>query len=381
MRIALITTDNREPLREYDKAIPWFGTAPEALLQGMAQMPDIEVHVLGCTQRPMVSSPQKLAQNIWFHSLVVPKIGWLRTAYQGCVRAVRQKLRDLKPNIVHGQGTERECSISAIFSGFPNVVTIHGNMRLIAAVNRARPFTFEWLQARLESFTLPRTGGVVCITRYTENAVKDLVTATWVVPNAVDASFFEVRPNPAPVPTLLCVGVISPRKNQNLLIQALDEVAARQPIRVRFLGAGVENSPYMLEFRKLLSTRPWCQHMGLTGREALKQELSAATMLVLPSLEDNCPMVVLEAMAAGVPVLAANVGGVPELVTPDRTGLLCNPADPASIRRGVETLLKDADLRKQLAALAKPEARDRFHPLVIARRHVEIYREVLKTRS
>jgi glycosyltransferase involved in cell wall biosynthesis len=380
MRIVLLTNDGREICREYSKPDPHFGTAPQALLDGFAMLSDVEVHVVACWQRPM-SAPERLAPNVRFHGLLVPKIGWLRTGYQGCIRAVRHKLRDLRPDIVHGQGTERDCSISAVFSGFPNVLTIHGNMRLIAAVNRARPFSFEWLQARLESFTLPRTDGIVCITRYTEDAVKDSVKRTWVVPNAVDASFFEVIPNPAPVPTLLCVGVISPRKNQNLFIRALDEVAAQAPIQVRFLGVGVENSPYMLEFRQLLSTRPWCQYVGFAGREALKQELSAATMLVLPSLEDNCPMTVLEAMAAGVPVVAANVGGVPDLVAPNRTGLFCDPMDSSSIRHGVETLLNDAELRKRLATQAKSEARERFHPAVIARRHIEIYREVLKTRS
>src|SRR5471030_3182490 len=87
MKIAILTTDNREPYRQYDKPAPWFGTAPEALLQGFAQLPEIEVHVVSCTQQPMVSSPGKLADNVFFHSLHVPKIGWQRTLYQGCVRA------------------------------------------------------------------------------------------------------------------------------------------------------------------------------------------------------------------------------------------------------------------------------------------------------
>jgi hypothetical protein len=109
-------------------------------------------------------SPEKLAPNIFFHSLYVPKIGWMRTLYQGCVRAVRKKLREIRPDIVHGQGTEMDCAVEAVFSGFPNVLTIHGNMRLIARVNRVRPFSFLWLAARLERLTIPRSSGVVCIT-------------------------------------------------------------------------------------------------------------------------------------------------------------------------------------------------------------------------
>src|ERR1043166_5464942 len=121
MVIVQITTDNREPFREYHKTAPWFGTAPEALFQGFAQIPDVKIHVIGCTQRPMAGSPDKLADNIWFHSLHVPKIGWLRTGYQGCVRAIRRRVSEIVPDIVHGQGTERECALGAIFSGRPNV--------------------------------------------------------------------------------------------------------------------------------------------------------------------------------------------------------------------------------------------------------------------
>ena len=127
MRIVQLTTDNREALRQYQKAEPWFGAAPEALLQGFAMLPGIEVHVVSCAQRPM-HAPEKLAKNIWFHSLLVKKTGWLRTGYQGCIRAVRRKVKELRPDVVHGQGTERDCALCAVFSSFPNVVTIHGNM-------------------------------------------------------------------------------------------------------------------------------------------------------------------------------------------------------------------------------------------------------------
>jgi hypothetical protein len=54
----------------------------------------------------------------------------------GCIRATRRRLRTLQPDLVHGQGTERDCALSAIFSGFPNVVTIHGNMAELARTHR-----------------------------------------------------------------------------------------------------------------------------------------------------------------------------------------------------------------------------------------------------
>jgi glycosyltransferase involved in cell wall biosynthesis len=383
MKIAILTTDNREPYREYDKPMPWFGTAPEALLQGFAQLPEVEVHVISCAQRPMVSSPEKLAGNIFFHSLHVPKIGWQRTLYQGCVRATKTKLREIRPDIVHGQGTERECSLGAVFSGFPNVLTIHGNMRLVAKVERARPFSFWWNAARLEAFTIPRSQGVVCITNYTREAVAGLAKKTWVVPNAVDGSFFDVQPeiDSAQPPIILCVGAIGIRKNQNAFIRALDTLAAKRKLQVVFLGSASRENSYCREFFQLVAARDWCRHFDFVGREKLKSHLRAATLLALPSLEDNCPMTVLEAMAAGVPVVAAKVGGVPDLVEDGKTGLFCDPQNAASMAGAVEKLLSQPDFARALAAEAKTRAKERFHPLVVARRHLEIYREVLSANN
>jgi glycosyltransferase involved in cell wall biosynthesis len=378
MKIGFLTTDARESFPQHDPEKPCLGTAPGALLQGFARLPETEAHVISCVQRPL-RSPEKLADNIFFHCLHVPKPGWLRTGYQGCIRAVRNKLKAIQPDIVHGQGTERDCAISAVFSGFPNVITIHGNMRLIARLNHARPFSYEWLAARLESFTIPRAGGVVCITNYTRDAVADRAKKTWVAPNAADLKFFEVEAglNPAGQPVILCIGAICPRKNQNAFIRALEPLARERKFQVVFLGSVVRGRAYDDDFFQLLGKNPWCSYAGGVHHEKLTDYLRDASLLALPSLEDNCPMVVLEAMAASVPVMAANVGGVPDLIEHGKTGLLCDPLDAAGIRDAVGKLLGEPELGRQLAAEAKKRALERFHPVVIARRHLEIYREAL----
>jgi glycosyltransferase involved in cell wall biosynthesis len=378
MRVALLTTDNRQDYRDYSAPAPRFGTAPAALLEGLARLPDVEAHVVSCTQQP-VTAPQKLAGNIFFHSLLVPKLGWGRTAFQGCIRAVRRRLKTIQPDIVHGQGTERDCAISAVFSGYPNVLTVHGNMRRLARVTHARAFSYWWAAARFEALALPRTRGVVCLTRHTQAAVSGLARRTWVVPNAVQADFFDLNAQPptgAP-PRILCVGNVCTTKNQNALIRALDGLAERAAFRLVFLGRAQKGEAYADEFFHLVESRPWCAWEGFAEREKLKEWYRGAALLALPSLEENCPMAVLEAMAAGVPVVAARVGGLPELVEDGQTGLLCEPLDPPSMRRAVEKLLSAPALGAQVAHRAKERAKERFHPEVIARRHIEIYGEVL----
>ena len=381
MRIAVITTDNRDQSRTYEAVTPLFGPAPEALLQGFALLPEVEVHVVVCARRRM-QSPEKLAPNVFFHCLVVPKRGWMSTLFQGCIRAVRRQLKEIQPEVVHGQGTEGHYALSAVFSGFPNVITIHGNMRAMAKLLRPRPLSYNWLAARLEGFAIPRSRGVVCITGYTQAAVADLARRTWVVPNAVDAAFFEVAAQPVPEapPRILCVGMIRSWKNQNALIRALDPLAAKHRFEVIFLGEAAPGRPYEDEFLRLVESRSWCRHAGHADRERLKEYLGDATLLALPSLEDNCPMAVLEAMAAGVPVVAAKVGGVPDLIEEGQTGLFCDPHDRGSMGAAIEKALVNPARMVEIARRAKLQARERFHPVVVARRHVEIYREVLANR-
>ncbi len=375
----MLVADEREVLKRYSEPDVFFGTAPTALLQGLAQTPECEVDTVSCVQKP-VRTPVQVAENICSHSIVVPKWGWLRGGYLGCIRAVRQKLRVLEPDVVHAQGTERDCGMSAIFSGFPNVLTIHGNQRSLAKLNRAKPLSFAWLTARLESFVLPRADGVICITTFTRRLVENLARKTWVVPNAVDASFFEVQRSPSSQALVLCVGFICPHKNQNRLICALDSVAQRHSFLLVFLGQADRSTDYGRAFFRLVETRPWCRYEGFADRSGLKRWLQQAALLILPSLADNCPMVVLEAAAAGVPVAAAEIGGLPDLIESEATGLLFDPTADDSISAAVAKLLLNRDYAGGLAIEARMRAKERFHPQNIARRHLNIYSEVASSR-
>ncbi len=282
--------------------------------------------------------------------------------------------------IVHGQGMERVCAISAVFSGFPNVLTVHGNQRLIAAVTKAEPFSFPWLSARLERITIPRSNGVVCITRYTQEAAADLAKRTWVVPNAVAESFFSVNFDPpsGEPPAILCIGHVCPLKNQNSFIRALDPLAVERKFEVFFLGQISPGRLYDDEFLSLVKGRGWCWHGGFADREKVKGYFQHAALLASPSLENNCPMVVLEAMAAGVPVVAAKVGGLPDLIEEGRTGFFCNSLDSSSMREVIRRVLASFSTGREIVRQAKLCAEQRFHPKIIAARHLEIYRDVLE---
>src|SRR5436190_1537786 len=312
----MLTTYSREAWKEYRKPEPYFGTPQEALFQAIPDFPEIEMHVISCWQKPM-TAPKKLAENIWFHGLVVPQIGWIRTGYQGCIRAVRKKLKELQPDIVHGQGTERDCAICAALSGYPNVITIHGNVGAIVKLLKIKPFSYYWLVAQLERFTIPRAGGVVCITNYTKELVQSAARRTWVSPNAVDGGFFSIKNEPASPPQILCVGHIQERKNQIRLLEALDPIAKKMPLEAIFYGK--LEQPYAARFVQMLKERPWCRH-GYADRLMLRAALETATILAQRD----------RGMGAPRPGARAGLGG-----DPARPGGLARGGAPAVAHGGM----------------------------------------------
>ena len=383
MKIAILTTDDRECRKDYNCPAPYFGAAPEALLQGFAQLPELEVHVLSCVRKP-VQSPEKIAPNIHYHSLLVPKIGWMTTAYQGCIRAMRKKLREIQPDIVHGQGTEYDNAICAVWSGFPNVVTIHGNMGELARLFGARIGSFHWLAARLEDFALPRTAGVFCNSDYTASLVAPRARKTWLVPNAIRQQFFESEPGSAPagVPILLNVGVISPRKRHlELLVMAKELHRRGCRFQLHFIGAMNPNVGYGALFHTELEEAKaagYASYLGTKDVAGLIGCMDASSALIHFPNEEAFGLVVAEAMARNLKFFGAKLGGIvniatgvegAELIEADRWDALCD---------SITSWLAAGAPRATDAATAM---RARYHPRVVANRHIEIYREVLQSAS
>ena len=347
----------------------------EAVLQGFRDYPGLEVHVVTCTQQPM-AAPEKLADNIYFHSLHVPKLGWMRTLYQGCIRATRRRLREIQPDIVHGQGTERDCSISAVLSGFPSVVTIHGNMRVMAQLQQARPLSFYWLAARGWKVSRCRVRKVLSASLSTRNRwLRDSTRAPG------SCRTLSMMHSSRSIPWLKC-RPSSWWSGRSILERIRTHSFApwtpspRKKVSGGVFGGARDGDPYSDEFLKLVRMRSWCEFAGFADRATLKSWFARATALVLPSHEDNCPMVVLEAMASGIAVAASRVGGVPELIRDgdERPYVRSGSSGGNAIRRSSQLL---DDHRKALAARAKEEAIRRFQPRVIAEHHIEIYHEVL----
>ena len=99
-------------------------------------------------------------------------------------------------------------------------------------------------------------------------------------------------------------------------------------------------------------------------------------MLVQPSRADNLPLAVLEAMAAGLPVVGTRVGGIPELVVDGETGVLVEPEDPPALAEALDSLAASPELRRELGRAGRARGIEHFSPEGTARRMVAFYEEL-----
>lgn len=377
MRIAILTNDNRERYKDYSHPTPYFGPAPEALLQGFIALgKSVEVHVVSCLQSP-APTPEKIADNMWFHGVHVPKAGWLRTLYQGCIRTTRKTLREIQPDIVHGQGTERDCALCAIYSGFPNVLTIHGNMRSVAKYS---PDFFYKITGKLEAFALKRTAGVFCNSAYTESLVAPLAKRVWRVPNALRSPFFEqpVEANKETPPVILNIGVIFPYKRQLEILGVARNLHRRGfKFEMRFIGAINSPMKYCADFRREIAEAQmagYARHVEEMNIQELIRALDAASAMIHFPSEESFGLVAAEALARNLKLFASSHGGVGDIASGVEGAEVIPGDDWAGLENTVARWLEAGCPRPQTAAQT---ARERYAPEVIARRHLEIYRSLL----
>jgi len=384
MKVALLTSDTREVIRDYGASNPSFGTAPQALLEGFALWTDkVEVHVISCLQNKPTSSPKKLADNIYYHGLHVPNIGWMKTGYVGCIRAVRRKLREIEPDIVHGQGTERDCAMCAVFSGFPNVLTIHGVMRAIHNLIRGTQRShYYWFARHLETLALRRTCGVIAISPCVEALAGRLSRRTWLIPNAVREPFFlttSAKQRESGPVRLVNVGVISPLKRQVELLEHLAELRRTVPFEITFVGMASSSDAYAQRFARLIAALQ-VEHGGfkhvpfLEGQQLLGLYDSADAMVHF-SKEESFGLTFAEALARNLPLFASDVGAIRQIgngipacrifTTEDFPGLM------SALKQWIETA---PEIERQAAP--HPLIKSRYHPTSIAEQHLAAYKSL-----
>jgi phosphatidyl-myo-inositol alpha-mannosyltransferase len=198
-----------------------------------------------------------------------------------------------------------------------------------------------------------------------------------VVPNGVDSRRFrDIEPaDLGPGPRLVFVGRLDRRKGFGVAIQAFAALARdRSGLRLFVVGDGPERSA-VDELPASLSSR--VVFLGAVDYQALPPLLAGGDVYLGPALRgESFGMVLVEAMAAGVPVVASAIPGYSEVVRDGVDGLLVSPGDPAALAEGVAQVLDRPELAARLR-VGGPARAERFDWAVVAAELTDLYREAI----
>jgi len=209
-----------------------------------------------------------------------------------------------------------------------------------------------------------------------------------VIPNGIDSDRFDSRSCAKEDPThedggehiILYVGRLVYRKGIHVLVKAMPQILREFPdARLLIAGEGVMGNLIRILI-KSLDLKDHVKLLGFVPNENLPDLYGLSQVFVLPSLYcESFGITLLEAMASGKPVVASNVGGVPEVVEDEVTGLLFRKGDERALADGVLRVMNDCDLALNLAVKARRSVEDNFSWFVVADKIESLYEELLAT--
>jgi glycosyltransferase involved in cell wall biosynthesis len=233
---------------------------------------------------------------------------------------------------------------------------------------------------------LRRADGIIAVSEATrQDAVRILglpPERIRVIHHGVAPAFFEVGPEDGvrvreryglKLPYLLFVGAIEPRKNLDVLLNAHRQLPASLREEVELVVAGPMGWARRETLERLRSPDRGVRYIGYVAEEDLPGLFSAATAFVYPSLYEGFGFPVVQAMAAGVPVITSNVSSLPEVS--GGAAVLVDPRSEAELSRAIHDVLTSPSLRQELASRGRIGAK-RFTWEECARRSLEFFAQV-----
>jgi glycosyltransferase involved in cell wall biosynthesis len=289
-------------------------------------------------------------------------------------------VRDGGYRILHGHTVRTALigGVAARLAGVPMVCHAHSPA--------SRDSTNRWknrINAAVERFSLRNAARVIAVSRAMADHIADEgydPSRIRVVPNGVPGpAELPARIVPAGCWTLGMVALFRPRKGLEVLLEAM-AILLQQGIPVHLRAVGTfESSKYEGEIAARIRQLHLGEHVSWTGfTRQVETELDKMDLFVLPSLfGEGLPMVVLEAMAAGVPVVAARVPGVPEAIRHGRDGVLVDPNNADKLAQAIAGVVNGCYNWEELRVSAFERHALQFSDRSMAAGVAAVYKEVL----
>ena len=298
------------------------------------------------------------------------------------VRQTRRIVAKLQPHIVHGQEIGWRGDVATQSS--PNsVVTVHGLVHRETAlavgtnvIDKLRVGLVENMVKRV----LARAKVTISISGYDAAAIGSLVRGHHVhIPNPINPLFLTQPVMPTTEQRVLFAGVHVPRKNIEGLLDAFALALKQAPDAQLVLVGPTHDLGYATTLHERAIKLNLSNNVNFVGHvenNRLIEEMQRSRVVALFSHEETAPTVLAQAMALGKPIVATNVGGIPEMVKDGINGFLVEPQAIQDFAERLALLVRSPDLCQHMGAAGAAFAHQHFAPNAVAQRTVEAYRLV-----
>jgi glycosyltransferase involved in cell wall biosynthesis len=371
-------SDIPESLRSLPREHP--ATWEMVLLSEFERNPSLRLHII-ILRKNISRSFSFQRNNVTFHLLKYRGGTRASTLFWADTLLIRRALRQIKPDLVHAWGSEQGAALVASRLPCPYLVTVLGLLQWYKDVGPMP--AYHKFGAWIEKISLPKAKHVSTESRFAVRYLHDNYPRLTVhqIEHAPNWVFHQVQRQPMSGPIrFLTNGAISHRKGTDLFLMALNELVPEFRFEATVIGS--PNEPFIAPI--LASLSPELRHRisfksDLTAAEVAR-ELSVATILLLPTRADTSPNAVKEAVVAGVPVVAGNVGGIPDYVIPGENGFLFAPGDKAEFVAAIRAALSHPLFSRGMVTPATLEkSREYLSPARMAQSFFSAYQSV-KTR-
>lgn len=292
-------------------------------------------------------------------------------------KRLHAKLDEIDPNITHFQGVAGW----ALGYSKPYVLTIHGiNEKDLLYKGGYAVNIRSKIVAMVEKKVRSKSKNLIIINPYLlEELSSQIKGKTWMIENPVAELFFRI-PRNVEKARVFFAGAVIKRKNVLGLIRAFNLVKNSYPAATLRIAGPIKKNSYIEACKNYIlnhGLKKSVLFLGPQSNEQMQDELSKASCLALPSFQETAPLIIEEAMAAGVPILTSRRCGMPYMVEDNKTGFLVNPNSTQEIASKLLSLIIDPKLNITMSSNCKKMALKRFHINVVAKSTMNVYQKVL----
>ena len=259
--------------------------------------------------------------------------------------------------------------------GMPSVLTIHGFKPETSILN----FFVKLYNNTLASFNFRFVDRIILPSRALCDvipALQKFVGKLRVVPNGLEIKTEKAKDFEYPT-NLLAVGRLVPRKGFQYLIKAMPDILSHFPeTTLNIVGPDGGFRTNLIKIVNDLGLNSQVRLLGKVSEDKLEKLYRSSSICINPSIWDNAPLTILEALSWGTPVIASKIGGIPEIIESGYNGVLVQAEDPSSISKGVFSIIHDNVKYRKIAGNALESAKSLTWER-IAKKTEDIYEEII----